>query len=151
MSWPVCQTPPRVVTQSICVEKPNSADSHSLSETRFTPTRPSSHQHIPTPAPARIALIPDSRWSAVTGPIKATSGSNAIAGNGANGTSTGRRSDHVVRAERHREPGAPVQEGVCEIEEVAPTGIEKAIAQPVDDRRHCRDAETDPHPGTHAY
>ena len=41
---------------------------------------------MPTPAAARTALMPDSIWSAVTGPITATSGISAIAGNGANGT-----------------------------------------------------------------
>ena len=53
---------------------------------RCTPIRPSSHQPIPTVDAARIALTPDSISSAVTGPVIATSGMSAIAGNGANGT-----------------------------------------------------------------
>ena len=41
---------------------------------------------MPTPDAARTALIPDSTWSAVTGPRMATTGMSATAGNGANGT-----------------------------------------------------------------
>ena len=55
--WPVCQTPPRVVTHRICVENPNRTVSHSRSISRATPIRPSSHQHIPTPTAASTALI----------------------------------------------------------------------------------------------
>ena len=50
MRWPVCQTPPRVVTHRIWVENPNRTVSQRRSASRSTPTRPSSHQHIPTPA-----------------------------------------------------------------------------------------------------
>ena len=84
--WPVCHTPPRVVIHRIWVEKPSSATSHTRSHGRCTPIRPSSHQPIPTVDAARIALTPDSISSAVTGPVIATSGMSAIAGNGANGT-----------------------------------------------------------------
>ena len=86
MSWPVCQTPPRVVIQRIWVEKPNSSVSQNRSERRLTPIRPTSHHAIPTPAAASAALIPDSTWSAVTAPSTATTGMRAMAGNGANGT-----------------------------------------------------------------
>ncbi len=86
MRWPVCHTPPRVVTHRICVEKPNRAVSQARSVSRSTPTRPSIHQQVATPSPARMAFTPDSTWSAVTGPVSATSGIRAIAGNGANGT-----------------------------------------------------------------
>ncbi len=82
----MCQTPPRVVTHRIWVESPNSTVSHSRSDSRATPIRPSSHQHMPTPEAARAALIPDSNWSAVTGPTSATIGMSATAGNGAKGT-----------------------------------------------------------------
>ena len=86
MRCPVCQTPPRVVTHRIWVEKPNRTVSQIRSLRRTAPIRPSSHQHMPTPAAARSAFTPDSHWSAVTGPTSATSGINATAGKGANGT-----------------------------------------------------------------
>ena len=86
MSWPVCQTPPRVVTHRIWVENPNRIVSASRSTSRRTPIRARSIQHSPTHAAARTALIPDSSWSAVTAPITATTGMKTIAGNGANGT-----------------------------------------------------------------
>ena len=84
--WPVCHTPPRVVTHRIWVENPNRTASHSRSTTFRTPIRPSSIQHSPTPPAARIALITGSTWSAVVAPMSATSGMSATAGNGANGT-----------------------------------------------------------------
>ncbi len=59
--------------------------------------------------------------------------------------------DHIVRTEWHREPGAPMQERVGEIEEVAATGIEEPIAQPIDDRRKHGDGQADPHRSTDAY
>ena len=45
--WPVCQTPPRVVTHRIWVEKPNRIVSQSRSLRRTAPIRPRSHQHMP--------------------------------------------------------------------------------------------------------
>ena len=48
--WPVCHTPPRVVTHRIWVENPNRMASHSRSTRRATPTRPRYHQHSPTAA-----------------------------------------------------------------------------------------------------
>ena len=68
------------------MEKPNRTVSQNRSARRRTPIRPSIHQASPTPAAASAALIPDSTWSAVTGPRSATIGISAIAGNGANGT-----------------------------------------------------------------
>src|SRR4029079_15076309 len=59
--------------------------------------------------------------------------------------------DHIVRAEWHREPCAPMQERVGEIEEIAATGIEEAVTQPVDDRRQRRHGETDLHQWTDVY
>ena len=57
--WPVCHTPPRVVTHRICVEKPNRIVSHSRSTRRWTPrSRPSSHQHRPTPPAAEHGVDP---------------------------------------------------------------------------------------------
>ena len=58
MRWPVCQTPPRVVTHRIWVENPNSSASQNRSTSRGTPIRPSSHQHSPTAGAARSALMP---------------------------------------------------------------------------------------------
>ena len=84
--WPVCHTPPRVVTHRIWVEKPNRMTSQSRSMIRRTPIRPRSIQHRPTPAAASSALIPLSSWSADTAPMTATSGMNTSAGNGAKGT-----------------------------------------------------------------
>ena len=84
--WPVCHTPPRVVTHRIWVEKPNRTASHSRSTQRRDPDPPEYHQHSPTAPAASSALIPDSIWSAATGPMSATRGMNATAGNGANGT-----------------------------------------------------------------
>ena len=86
ISWPVCQTPPRVVTHRIWVEKPNRIVRASRSTSRRTPIRASSTQHSPTPIAARTALIPDSIWSAPTAPRTATTGMKTTAGNGANGT-----------------------------------------------------------------
>ncbi len=84
--WPVCHTPPRVVTHRIWVEKPNRTASHSRSTQRAIPTRPRYHQHRPTALAASSALIPDSISSAPTAPMIATRGMKATAGNGANGT-----------------------------------------------------------------
>ncbi len=86
MSWPVCQTPPRVVTHRIWVENPNRIVRASRSARRRTPIRARSIQHSPTQAAARTASIPDSIWSAVTAPMTATSGMKTNAGKGANGT-----------------------------------------------------------------
>ena len=47
---------------------------------------PATHHASPTTAAARAALIPDSHWSAVIGPMSATRGISTMAGNGANGT-----------------------------------------------------------------
>ena len=68
MRWPVCHTPPRVVTHRIWVEKPNRIASHRRSMIRGTPMRPSSIQHRPTPLAASTALTPVSTWSAVIAP-----------------------------------------------------------------------------------
>ena len=84
--WPVCHTPPRVVTHHTWVEKPSSTASARRSRQRVTPIRPGTHQARNTTTAARPALIPVSHWSAVTGPISATRGINKIAGKGANGT-----------------------------------------------------------------
>ncbi len=86
--WPVCHTPPRVVTHQTCVEKPSRSTSATRSRMRSTPIRPAVHQASRTTVAASPALIPDSHWSAVTGPISATSGASTSAGNGANGTYT---------------------------------------------------------------
>ena len=86
MSWPVCQTPPRVVTHRICVENPNRAVSQARSAVeRRRPDR-AVHQHIPTDMAARIALIPGLHLVGPDRPGTATSGMSTIAGNGANGT-----------------------------------------------------------------
>ena len=57
-----------------------------IEEARDARGGPSSHQHMPTPPAASAALIPDSSWSAARGPMSATIGMSATAGNGANGT-----------------------------------------------------------------
>ena len=86
MRWPVCHTPPRVVTHQICVEKPSSTAIANRSRSFVAPIRPDTHQASRTTIEARNALIPGSHWSAVTAPTAATSGISTIAGNGANGT-----------------------------------------------------------------
>ncbi len=53
---------------------------------REAPIRPATHHAASTTPAASAALIPDSHWSATTGPVSATSGMSTIAGNGANGT-----------------------------------------------------------------
>ena len=65
ISWPVCQTPPRVVTHQIWVEKPSSTTSRNRSTRLRTPTRPVNHHASPTAAAASAALIPVSHWSAI--------------------------------------------------------------------------------------
>ena len=50
-----------------------------------TPMRPGTQYARPTTPAASAALIPVSQWSAVTGPMTATSGASTMAGNGANG------------------------------------------------------------------
>ena len=82
----MCHTPPRVVTHQIWVLNPSSATRASRSRRRSTPIRPATHHASPTVAAASAALIPGSSWSAVTGPVIATSGISARAGNGPNGT-----------------------------------------------------------------
>jgi hypothetical protein len=84
--WPLCHTPPRVVTHHSAVEKPNSRTSQKRCARLATPSRPSSIQHRPTVAAASAALTPDSKRSTVSGPKIATDGVNSTAGNGANGT-----------------------------------------------------------------
>ena len=86
MMWPVCQTPPRVVTHHSWVLKPSRTTSQNRSVSRLTPSRPSSIQHRPRVPAASEALIPDSHWSSTTGSKTSASGMNRIAGNGANGT-----------------------------------------------------------------
>ena len=82
----MCQTPPRVVTHQTCVEKPSRSTRATRSRIRSTPIRPAVHHASSTTVAARPALIPDSHWSAVTGPMTATSGISRTAGKGANGT-----------------------------------------------------------------
>ncbi len=82
----MCHTPPRVVTHQTCVENPSRIASASRSRSRATPIRPATHHDSSTTVAARKALIPVSHWSAVTGPISATTGISTIAGNGAKGT-----------------------------------------------------------------
>ena len=84
--WPVCHTPPRVVTHQTWVENPSRSARASRSRIRPAPMRPATHQAQSTPNAARNALIPVSHWSAVTGPVRATIGARTRAGNGANGT-----------------------------------------------------------------
>ena len=84
----MCQTPPRVVTHQSWVLNPNRTASHRRSTIDPTPTRPSSHQHIPTSTAANPAPTICSHWSSTAGPKIATGGTNTIAGNGANGTYT---------------------------------------------------------------
>ncbi len=82
----MCHTPPRVVTHQIWVEKPSSSAIARRSRIFDAPIRPETHQAMRTTIEASSALIPDSHWSATTGPVSATSGIRAMAGNGANGT-----------------------------------------------------------------
>jgi len=86
ISWPVCQTPPRVVIHQICVENPSRITRKNRSINERTPARPVNHQASPTHDAARAALIPGSSWSATCGPTTATIGMRAIPGNGPNGT-----------------------------------------------------------------
>ena len=82
----MCHTPPRVLTHQIWVLKPSRATSQNRSTSDRTPTRPMSHQHRPTSTAAIAESMTCSHWSRRTGPKSAASGTNAIAGNGANGT-----------------------------------------------------------------
>ena len=144
MRWPVCQTPPRVVTHRIWVENPKSRTSQPRSTSRRTPSRPTSHQHRPTLAAASAALMPGSHMSALSGPMRATRGIRATAGNGANGHEEPVADhDHVVRPGHEVQPRPAVQERVGEVEEVAAAGIEAAVGQPVDDERHGDDQQPD--------
>jgi hypothetical protein len=74
------------VIHQIWVEKPNSTTRRNRSTRLRTFARPANHQARPTVAAASAALIPVSHWSAICGPVIATSGISAIAGKGANGT-----------------------------------------------------------------
>ena len=88
ISWPVCQTPPRIVTHQVAVLKPNRIRSHVRSASDATPRRPDRRQSSPSPAVARIALTTGSHAIAWATPTSATSGASTNAGNGANGTKT---------------------------------------------------------------
>ena len=132
--WPVCQTPPRVVTHQTCVEKPSSSTRATRSRIRSTPIRPAVHHASSTTVAASPALIPDCHWSAVT---------RADDRHQRHQQDRGERRerhvdvavpvDHVVGAQGALDPHPAVEEGVREVEEVAAPGIERAVGQPVDD------------------
>ena len=82
----MCQTPPRVVTHQIAVEKPSRTTSQRRSTIERTPRRPTSAHAMPTVAAASPALTIGCQVSACSGPTSATSGISRMAGNGANGT-----------------------------------------------------------------
>ena len=134
VGWPVCQTPPLAfVTHRMQVENPR-AVSRTRSEVRLTPTRPSSHQHIATHQAARNALMLNSIWSASAGRSRRAA-SARWPGTARTGRSTGRRWDDVVRSERCGQPCPAVRERVGQVEEVATSGVELPIREPIDRAR----------------
>ena len=87
MRWPVCQTPPRVVTHRIWVENPNRIASQSRSTMPLDADPPEQHPAQPDATGGEDRVDP--RLDLVGGrsaPMSATSGMSATAGNGANGT-----------------------------------------------------------------
>ncbi len=86
MSWPVCHTPPRIVTHQVAVESPKRATSHARSRARTTPRRPARRQSSASPTTARPELTAGCQLIAACGPTAATRGRSTNAGNGANGT-----------------------------------------------------------------
>ena len=142
--WPVCQTPPRVVTHRIWVENPNRTVSQNRSVSRATPIRPSSHQHMPTPGRGEERVDP--RFHLVRGDRPE---------DGDDRHERDRRErrerdvegvtdrDDVVRPESDVDPDPAVQERIREVEEVAAPGVELAVRQPVDQGRSRDDGETD--------
>ena len=145
----MCQTPPRVVTHQIWVEKPSSATSQSRSTSDRTPSRPSSHQPRPTSIAASAALIPDSQLVGGDGPDdRDERHEEDRRERGERHVAAAVDRDDVVRADRadgqagRVEPGPAVEEGVGEVEEVAVLGVEEAVRQPVDRHRDDGDRET---------
>ena len=83
--WPVCQTPPRVVTHQIWVENPSrtSARPGRAAADADATEQPPAHSHAPG---GEERVDPGLDLVGVSGPRNATSGISTIAGNGANGT-----------------------------------------------------------------
>ena len=86
MRWPVCHTPPRVVTHQMAVENPRRTAIHRRVPMVVTPARPASQKARPTSTAAMTELTIGCHVSAWKGPVSQTSGMRAMAGNGANGT-----------------------------------------------------------------
>ena len=120
ISWPVCQTPPRVVIHQIWVEKPSSSTSQNRSTSDRTFSRPSSHQRHP-----------DRR----RGEDRVDRGLEVVGGDRPDDRDERHERDRRERRERHEDlavlddhvvgagrevhPDAAVEEGVGEVEEVA--------------------------------
>ena len=144
MRWPVCQTPPRVVTHRIWVENPNRTVNQNRSASRATPIaaeQPPAHADAgrgEDRVDARFHLVrgdrPEDRDDRHERDRRERRERDVE-------TVTDR--DDVVRPESDIDRGSAVQERIREVEEVAASGVELAVRQPVDQRRSRDDGEAD--------
>ena len=96
--WPVCHTPPRVVTHHICVPKPSSSTIPNRSRSRrdADPAR-DPPARAAAPIAARTALIPDSQ---LVGRPRRRRGRRAASGRSPGTGRTGRRCGRLGRRSR---------------------------------------------------
>ena len=128
--WPVCQTPPRVVTHRIWVENPNRTVSHDAVD---QPPDADPAEQPPAQAdarrgqervdhrtpPGRPSTAPDERHERHQGDRRERRERHV---------EPAADDDHVVRAGLEGQPGPAVEERVGEVEEVAAAGVEPAVA-----------------------
>ena len=153
--WPVCHTPPRVVTHRICVENPNRIVSHRRSQRRADSDPAEQHPAQADAARREEGVDPglelircgraDERDDRCQRDGRERCERHVI---------VTADDDHVVRPGREGQPCPPMEEGIREVEEIASPGVEAAVGQPVDDgrdrndREPCRGRPTRPHNST---